>query len=109
MQVKRVKCSVEAKKHIESYISKKKMKVSQDKCYEKLSMDSLTKRYKSIPVEERLPTGTVESDETEEILSAEREGEQIKQLCDNDPNHLIEQISDIGGDIYHNLILYWYL
>ena len=34
-------------------------------------MDSLKKRYKSIPVDERLPTGTVEPDETEELLSGE--------------------------------------
>ena len=52
-------------------------------------MDSLKKRYKGIPVEERLPIGTVE---TEELSSAEREGEAVKQLYDNDQNHLIEQI-----------------
>ena len=43
-------------------------------------MESLKKRYKSIPVEERLPIGTVEPDETEVLLSVEKEGEAVGQF-----------------------------
>ena len=58
-------------------------------------MDSLKKRYKSIPVEERLPIGTVEPDETEDLSSVEKECEAVnKQLSDNNQNQLIEQISN---------------
>ena len=56
-----------------------------------MSEDSLKKRYRSIPIEERLPIGTLEPDETdlEELSSVDKEGEVVKQLFD-DQNQLID-------------------
>ena len=59
---------------------------------------SLKKCYKSIPIEDRLPNETVESDR-DELSSAEKESKVTSQQCDK-PNESVEQICD--------LILYWY-
>ena len=59
--------SVEAKKQRRKvYCSKKKaMIMKKDKYYDKLCEDGLKKRFKSIPVEDRLPVDVLKPDRTE--------------------------------------------
>ena len=59
----------------------KKKNIVWSKYYEKLFEDSLKKRYKSIPVEDRLPIGIMESyhDELDKILSPECATESVDQ------------------------------
>ena len=93
VQAKRGDRSVESKKLRKKAYRQKKKKVRQVKYYEKLSEDSLKKRYRSIPVEEKLPIGIVESDhdKTEELSSSEKE-----QVSDNQHSYkLNEPVEDV--------------
>ena len=95
IQAKRGDRSVESKKLRREAYRQKKKKVRQDKHYKKLSEDSLKKCYRirSIPVEEQLPIGIVESDhdKTEELSSSEKE-----QVSDNQRSYkLNEPVEDV--------------
>ena len=62
-----------------------------------MAKDSLKKCYRSIPMEDRLPIGTVGSD-YDELSSAQKESEVVSQQCDK-PNEFVKQICDIEGNL----------
>ena len=115
VQAKRGNRSAKSNKlHRKRYRQKKKS-IWQDKYYDKLSEDSLKKSYSSIPIEERLPIGILEShnDEIEELSSSGKEKESHIQCttCIDNPNEPIEYIYMALKVMYHHqcLLLYWYL
>ena len=68
----------------------KKKNILQNKYYSKLSEDSLKKRYRNIPIEDRLPIGIIESDhELDKIVSAECVNESVDQQLEK-PKELVD-------------------
>ena len=71
----------------------KKKNILWSKYYDKLSEDSLKKRYRSIPIEDRLPVGTIESDHDEldkiNIVRAECVKESFDQQLEK-PKELVD-------------------
>ena len=107
VQAKRGNRSAKSKKLRRKRYRQKKKSIWQHKYYDKLSEDSLKKSYSSIPIEERLPIGILESnnDETEELSSSGKEKVSHIQCttCIDNPNEPIEYIYGIEGNVYKYL------
>ena len=69
----------------------KKKNILQSKYYNKLSEDNLKKRYRNIPIEDRLSIGIIESDhdELDKIVSAECVNESVDQQLEK-PKELVD-------------------